>query len=60
MVERTTDGVERYVLVALVFNQKVNLVTFAVDYVYEAASEQAGRVFVDDIRPKGFRSWNDA
>lgn len=60
MVEGTTDRVECYVLVTPVFNQKINLVTFAVDYVYEDASEQAVRVFVGDVRPKGFCSWNDA
>lgn len=40
MVERTTNRVECYVLGALVFDQKVDLVTFAIHYVCEEASDQ--------------------
>lgn len=40
MMERTTNRVERHILVALVFDQKVNLVTFAVDDVYGDVSEK--------------------
>lgn len=38
MMERTTDRVECYILFTLVFDQKENLITFAVDYVYEDVS----------------------
>lgn len=61
MMERTTDGAECHILIALVFDQKVNLVTFAVDYLYEDMSEgRVRRIFLGDVRPKGLCSGNDA
>lgn len=39
-MERTPDRVDRHVLVTLVFDQKENLVTLAVDYIYEDVSEK--------------------
>lgn len=60
MVERTTDRVECHILVTPVFDQKVNLVTFTIDDVYEDASGYDCIVFIGDIRPKGFCSGNDA
>ena len=39
-MERTTDRTECYILFTFVFDQKVNLVTFAVDYVCQDVLEE--------------------